>query len=99
MFKNAKILEFDTWGSFFNGTPAAAWFQRVELIREKCSVIQLSDALRYAIIFKHGGIYMDTDIITLKVCQFVIRALGLGQGLGFVLRACTVLLSTILVLL
>ncbi|XP_042521689.1 alpha-1,4-N-acetylglucosaminyltransferase [Dipodomys spectabilis] len=50
----------------FEGTPLYAWYTHINSDKEKYWLHVSSDASRLAIIWKYGGIYMDTDIISLR---------------------------------
>ncbi|XP_040204662.1 alpha-1,4-N-acetylglucosaminyltransferase-like [Rana temporaria] len=49
----------------FNNTPLMEWFEEVNPKKEKYWTHVISDASRFAMMWKHGGIYMDTDIISI----------------------------------
>ncbi|XP_075723651.1 lactosylceramide 4-alpha-galactosyltransferase-like [Rhipicephalus microplus] len=54
-------------GTELSGTPLSRFYEKGgELRRSKHFVEHLSDFLRYAVIWKRGGIYLDSDIIVLK---------------------------------
>ncbi|KAL3241978.1 hypothetical protein MRX96_047836 [Rhipicephalus microplus] len=49
------------------GTPLSRLYSNRRALRESSSLVEhLSDFLRYAIIWKRGGVYLDLDIIVLK---------------------------------
>ncbi|CAN8004632.1 unnamed protein product, partial [Ixodes hexagonus] len=50
----------------FQSTPMEAWYRQGTYKRSRYHVEHLSDALRYATLWKHGGIYLDHDEISLK---------------------------------
>ncbi|CAN7994958.1 unnamed protein product, partial [Ixodes hexagonus] len=50
----------------FQSTPMEAWYRQGRYKRSRFRVEHLSDALRYATLWKHGGIYLDHDEISLK---------------------------------
>ncbi|XP_030050243.1 alpha-1,4-N-acetylglucosaminyltransferase-like [Microcaecilia unicolor] len=50
----------------FKDTPLDPWYQKVNPAKEKYWAHVSSDAFRFAIIWKYGGIYMDTDIISMR---------------------------------
>ncbi|KAM9127834.1 alpha-1,4-N-acetylglucosaminyltransferase-like [Pangshura tecta] len=52
--------------SLFQETPLVAWYHNVNAIQEKHWVHISSDASRLALIWKYGGIYMDTDVISIR---------------------------------
>ncbi|XP_069071539.1 alpha-1,4-N-acetylglucosaminyltransferase [Pleurodeles waltl] len=52
--------------TLFKDTPLLPWFNKVNHTQEKHWLHVSSDASRLAIIWKFGGIYMDTDIISIR---------------------------------
>ncbi|KAE8604880.1 hypothetical protein XENTR_v10014876 [Xenopus tropicalis] len=50
----------------FRGTPLLPWYMKINPKKEKHWTHVSSDGCRLALIWKHGGIYMDTDIISLR---------------------------------
>ncbi|XP_078523929.1 alpha-1,4-N-acetylglucosaminyltransferase [Lissotriton helveticus] len=52
--------------TLFEDTPLLPWFIKVNYTGEKHWLHISSDASRLAIIWKFGGIYMDTDIISIR---------------------------------
>uniref|UniRef100_F7D6U9 Alpha-1,4-N-acetylglucosaminyltransferase n=2 Tax=Xenopus tropicalis TaxID=8364 RepID=F7D6U9_XENTR len=49
-----------------NNTPLMPWYEKVNPKTERYWNHVSSDACRLALIYKYGGIYMDTDIITFR---------------------------------
>ncbi|XP_018426690.1 PREDICTED: alpha-1,4-N-acetylglucosaminyltransferase-like [Nanorana parkeri] len=49
----------------FMYTPLMTWYKKVNPQKEKYWTHVISDACRFAMIWKHGGIYMDTDVISI----------------------------------
>ncbi|XP_069830047.1 alpha-1,4-N-acetylglucosaminyltransferase-like [Dendropsophus ebraccatus] len=47
-------------------TPLMAWYNKVNPNKERYWIHVKSDACRYALIWKYGGIYMDTDVISIR---------------------------------
>ncbi|XP_069476303.1 alpha-1,4-N-acetylglucosaminyltransferase-like [Ambystoma mexicanum] len=47
-------------------TPLYSWYREFEPSNEKQHLTVISDALRLALIWKYGGIYMDTDLISIR---------------------------------
>ncbi|XP_006127992.2 alpha-1,4-N-acetylglucosaminyltransferase-like [Pelodiscus sinensis] len=52
--------------SLFQGTPLLPWYHKVNAAQEKHWVHIISDASRLALLWKYGGIYMDTDVISIR---------------------------------
>ncbi|XP_063775595.1 alpha-1,4-N-acetylglucosaminyltransferase-like [Pseudophryne corroboree] len=50
----------------FNSTPLLPWYKKINPEHEQHWVHVSSDGCRLALIWKHGGIYMDTDIISIR---------------------------------
>ncbi|XP_073485106.1 alpha-1,4-N-acetylglucosaminyltransferase-like [Aquarana catesbeiana] len=50
----------------FNNTPLKSWFDKVNPKKEVYWSHVSSDACRFALIWKYGGIYTDTDVISLR---------------------------------
>ncbi|XP_068135844.1 alpha-1,4-N-acetylglucosaminyltransferase-like [Hyperolius riggenbachi] len=50
----------------FSNTPLISWFEKVDQSREQYWTHVSSDACRFAMIWKYGGIYMDTDVISIS---------------------------------
>ncbi|XP_034638345.1 alpha-1,4-N-acetylglucosaminyltransferase [Trachemys scripta elegans] len=63
--KNVFIfpLQMET---LFQETPLLPWYHKVNAAQEKHWVHISSDASRLALIWKYGGIYMDTDVISIR---------------------------------
>ncbi len=66
-FGNVQVKEAD-YGELFTDTPLEKWYQSgVWKVREQIPTARyLGDAARHAYIYKHGGIYLDTDMVTLR---------------------------------
>ncbi|XP_030050251.1 alpha-1,4-N-acetylglucosaminyltransferase-like isoform X1 [Microcaecilia unicolor] len=50
----------------FKDTPLDPWYQKVNPAKEKYWAHVSSDAFRLAMVWKYGGIYMDSDMISLR---------------------------------
>ncbi|XP_074395301.1 lactosylceramide 4-alpha-galactosyltransferase-like [Zonotrichia albicollis] len=75
-FPNVEILPLDLT-ELFSGTPLAQWFLQLQRQQEPHYLVVLSDACRIVLMWKFGGIYLDTDFIVLKNLQNLTNALGL----------------------
>lgn len=75
-FPNVEIQPLDLT-EFFSGTPLAQWFQQPQRQQEPHFLHVLSDACRIVLMWKFGGIYLDTDFIVLKNLQNLTNALGI----------------------
>jgi hypothetical protein len=54
---------------YFAGTPLQDWYQKGEWTKSEHEVAHLSDYIRILTLYKGGGLYLDTDILTLKAYQ------------------------------
>lgn len=61
----------------FMDTPLADWYAVVQQRWEPYFLTVLSDACRLAIMWKFGGIYLDTDFIVLKSLKNLTNVLGI----------------------
>ncbi|XP_073481605.1 alpha-1,4-N-acetylglucosaminyltransferase-like [Aquarana catesbeiana] len=50
----------------FNNTPLMDWFEEVNPKKERYWTHVSSDACRFALMWKYGGIYMDSDVISIR---------------------------------
>ncbi|NXK02104.1 A4GAT galactosyltransferase, partial [Herpetotheres cachinnans] len=75
-FPNVGIQPLDLT-ELFSGTPLAEWYLQAQQRREPYFLPVLSDACRIAIMWKFGGIYLDTDFIVLKNLKNLTNALGM----------------------
>ncbi|KAM4689880.1 LOW QUALITY PROTEIN: lactosylceramide 4-alpha-galactosyltransferase [Rhinophrynus dorsalis] len=77
-FPNVEFLPLD-FAELFTNTPLSTWFSAVEKHRAFTDLPILSDACRLAILWKFGGIYLDTDFIVLKNLKHITNALGTSR--------------------
>lgn len=64
-YSNFKMLYINT-KTFFDGTPLEEWYKR-ELIKTSFwPRSHMSDILRYTLLWKYGGIYLDLDVVVLR---------------------------------
>ncbi|KAM3673678.1 lactosylceramide 4-alpha-galactosyltransferase-like [Ammospiza maritima maritima] len=75
-FPNVEILPLDLI-VLFSGTPLAQWFLQPQRQQEPHFLAVLSDACRIVLMWKFGGIYLDTDFIVLKNLHNLTNALGI----------------------
>ncbi|KAK0681851.1 A4GAT galactosyltransferase, partial [Pygoscelis papua] len=75
-FPNVEIQPLDL-PELFSGTPLAKWYLQSEHQKEPYFLPVLSDACRIAIMWKFGGIYLDTDFIVLRNLKNLTNALGI----------------------
>ncbi|XP_067897463.1 alpha-1,4-N-acetylglucosaminyltransferase-like [Heterodontus francisci] len=65
----------------FEGTPLNEWYQKVNPDLERYWTHVLADGCRLALLWKYGGIYLDTDIISMKPLPFVNFTCLQGEGI------------------
>ncbi|XP_026717630.1 lactosylceramide 4-alpha-galactosyltransferase-like isoform X2 [Athene cunicularia] len=75
-FPNVEFQPLDL-RELFSGTPLAKWYLQAQQRWEPYFLPVLSDACRIAIMWKFGGIYLDTDFIVLKNLKNLTNALGM----------------------
>uniref|UniRef100_A0A336N0A8 CSON003860 protein n=1 Tax=Culicoides sonorensis TaxID=179676 RepID=A0A336N0A8_CULSO len=64
-YPNLKIVT-TTLKDFAKGTIAEDWEKKGDIYKSKHSVVHFSDFMRLFVLWKYGGIYLDTDFIILK---------------------------------
>ncbi|XP_051874901.1 lactosylceramide 4-alpha-galactosyltransferase-like [Pristis pectinata] len=69
-FHNVTLLPLNL-EELFTKTPLLDWYKKTDPEKEKYWVHVLSDACRIALLWKYGGIYLDTDVISLKPLEFI----------------------------
>uniref|UniRef100_A0A287D757 Lactosylceramide 4-alpha-galactosyltransferase n=2 Tax=Ictidomys tridecemlineatus TaxID=43179 RepID=A0A287D757_ICTTR len=74
-FPNVQLRPLDL-EELFRDTPLAAWYRAVQRRWEPYLLPVLSDASRIALLWKFGGIYLDTDFIVLKNLRNLTNVLG-----------------------
>lgn len=51
---------------YFTGTPLQDWYKAGQWLKSEHEIAHLSDYIRILTLYKGGGLYLDTDILTLK---------------------------------
>ncbi|XP_043825188.1 lactosylceramide 4-alpha-galactosyltransferase [Dromiciops gliroides] len=74
-FSNVEFQPLDLT-DLFEGTPLARWYASINQRWHPYLLPILSDAARIAIMWKFGGIYLDTDFIVLKNLKNFTNVLG-----------------------
>uniref|UniRef100_A0A6J0UWG8 Lactosylceramide 4-alpha-galactosyltransferase n=1 Tax=Pogona vitticeps TaxID=103695 RepID=A0A6J0UWG8_9SAUR len=74
-FPNIEIKPLDL-KNLFSDTPLASWYSLAQQRWEPYFLPILSDACRITIMWKFGGIYLDTDFIVLKNLNNLTNVLG-----------------------
>ncbi|XP_023239128.1 lactosylceramide 4-alpha-galactosyltransferase-like [Centruroides sculpturatus] len=76
LLPNVRIQRI-TFEKVFENTPLLKWYIEGKWNKSDYEIFHLSDAIRYALIWKYGGMYLDLDIVMLKTFpsykNFVIR--------------------------
>ncbi|NXK88389.1 A4GAT galactosyltransferase, partial [Formicarius rufipectus] len=75
-FPNVQIRPLDL-SELFSGTPLQQWYSRPLRSWEPYFLPVLSDACRIVLMWKYGGIYLDTDFIVLKNLENLTNSLGI----------------------
>ncbi|XP_043240833.1 lactosylceramide 4-alpha-galactosyltransferase-like [Amphibalanus amphitrite] len=61
-FNNTRLAQLD-FAEVFEGTLLEEWYRSRAVLRSWWQASHMSDALRFALLTKYGGIYLDTDVI------------------------------------
>ncbi|XP_070389169.1 lactosylceramide 4-alpha-galactosyltransferase-like [Dermacentor albipictus] len=64
-FRNVRLAHLD-YKSHFKDTVLDLWLREAPYKRGPYEAVHLSDGLRLGLLFKHGGVYADFDVIFLK---------------------------------
>ncbi|XP_078266254.1 alpha-1,4-N-acetylglucosaminyltransferase-like [Rhinoraja longicauda] len=67
--KNVVLLPLNA-AEMFEDTSLKFWYQKVDPKKEKYWLHVFADGCRLAVLWKYGGIYLDTDIISMKPLPF-----------------------------
>ncbi|KAG8174247.1 hypothetical protein JTE90_023416, partial [Oedothorax gibbosus] len=54
------------YGSVVYGTPLWNWYKSEDWKKSQHQVVHLSDAMRLLLLWRHGGIYLDLDVVVLQ---------------------------------
>ncbi|XP_077344755.1 alpha-1,4-N-acetylglucosaminyltransferase-like [Lithobates pipiens] len=60
----------------FNNTPLFNWYKKINTTLERYWIHVSSDGCRLALIWKYGGMYMDTDIISMRPIPHMVFLAG-----------------------
>lgn len=84
----------------FKNTPAQAWFKEMKKGKKDPGEIplsqNLSNLLRLAVLYKYGGVYLDTDFIILKPLSGLRNSIG-AQSMDMASKSWTRLNNAVLV--
>ncbi|GAB6029290.1 hypothetical protein CHUAL_005055 [Chamberlinius hualienensis] len=78
-FMNIKVVVADL-DQLFSSTPLMVWHERNPLVDSVHPEVHLADAIRIALLWKYGGIYLDTDIIVIKSLKNLKNSVGVEYG-------------------
>ncbi|KAM9311469.1 lactosylceramide 4-alpha-galactosyltransferase [Gastrophryne carolinensis] len=78
-FPNVDFVPLD-FKKLFEDTPLSTWYSDVENNKELVDYPTLSDACRLAILWKMGGVYLDTDFVILKNLKNITNAMGMQSS-------------------
>lgn len=78
-YKNIQTRKFSVQ-DVFKDTPMNDWWKNYEdkIRKGEFNLVHTSDALRVALIWKYGGIYLDTDTITIRNLNYLLNFPGVG---------------------
>lgn len=85
-YSNIKIVN-TTVEKMVNGTIAESWVKTGSLTTSKYPVVHYSDFLRLFILYKYGGVYLDTDFIVLKSLDPILPNFSVAETLYWVASA------------
>uniref|UniRef100_UPI00398EEFF0 lactosylceramide 4-alpha-galactosyltransferase-like n=1 Tax=Pristiophorus japonicus TaxID=55135 RepID=UPI00398EEFF0 len=77
-FPNVEIKPLDL-KDLFADTPLSLWYSRLDQWWQPYRMPIISDACRLVLMWKYGGIYLDTDIIVLKNLLNLTNSIGREQ--------------------
>ncbi|XP_051885929.1 lactosylceramide 4-alpha-galactosyltransferase-like isoform X2 [Pristis pectinata] len=77
-FPNVEIKPIDL-NEIFADTPLSFWYSQLNPWWQPYLITTIADATRLAIMWKYGGIYLDTDIIVLKNLLNLTNSIGREQ--------------------
>ncbi|XP_067907387.1 lactosylceramide 4-alpha-galactosyltransferase-like [Heterodontus francisci] len=77
-FPNVEIRPLDL-KDLFADTPLSLWYSRLDQWWQPYLIPTIADACRLVIMWKYGGIYLDTDIIVFKNLRNLTNSIGREQ--------------------
>lgn len=60
---NSTLLRQLQLAALFRHTPLHGWYQSRRVLAARWPSAHMSDAVRFALLYRHGGLYLDTDVI------------------------------------
>ena len=77
LLRNPKIhIVHLEYYRYFRNTPLENWFRTGKWRESHWRSSHVSDALRYVTLWRHGGLYLDTDVIVLKPTENLTNFVG-----------------------
>ena len=76
-YKNIKWLQLKP-DEVFSDTPLWQWWRSKRVLKSQFKTAHLSDALRLALLWKHGGFYSDLDTVAIKSFYALVNFSGAG---------------------
>jgi len=76
-YLNLFLVKFDPL-ELFRDTPLLVWWKKGEVLKSPHITVHLSDAARYALLYKYGGFYSDLDTIAMKSFETLRNKSGAG---------------------
>ncbi|CAL1266660.1 unnamed protein product [Larinioides sclopetarius] len=85
---NVRLLRVDL-GVLFRGTPLLYWYKKGKFKYSPYKISHTSDAMRLFLVWKYGGMYLDSDIVVLHSLSHLHNTTTTdnGKNLGFALIA------------
>ncbi|GBM24986.1 Lactosylceramide 4-alpha-galactosyltransferase [Araneus ventricosus] len=79
LFGNVRFLRMEL-DFIMPGTPLWYWYQKGSWRSSPHKIVHLSDAIRLCLLWKYGGIYLDTDVIVLRSLSKLRNAVSFDSG-------------------
>ncbi|KAF8796352.1 Lactosylceramide like protein [Argiope bruennichi] len=79
LFSNVKLLKMEL-DFLLPGTPLWYWYKRGRWKSSPHKAMHLSDAVRLCLLWKYGGIYLDTDVVVLRSLSQLRNAVAYDSG-------------------
>lgn len=80
---NVRIIyEDDLLGKYLKGTPLEPLYHSGAFNRSRYALQHISDAVRIAILYQYGGIYLDLDVVVLRSLRCLRNSAGHVDVLG-----------------
>jgi hypothetical protein len=80
---NRIVVKELVWDDYMKNTPLQSWYRGGEYKKSHWVRQNLGNAFRLGILWKHGGIYLDLDIISMNPISAMGRSLGKQDSFWF----------------